>query len=657
MQINKKIHTSLLIALLAMSAMIVAVPMVSAEVTVTPTATPSSGAVGTEVTLNATGGADPFSTVTIYLDALSGTVLGSTDADVDGTYSIEVTIPPTTAGLHYLVANDGETESRGAAFTVTPRLVINSIPAVVGIPTVLPGDELTVTGDGFAASEDITLNFTAANKTNTFVIATPAISSDANGSFEATITVPAVVLSNFDTYVVNATDESDNFAIDYVIIDYYITCTPSAGPTGITTTIGGRIAANEYYAIRFNGATIGTGTTAADGSYSTTYVIPAVLSPNDYTVDVLWNTTYTRNTTFTVTPAPVITLSAYSGIVGATIGIEGSGFSNLANMTLYFGTNVINSTASGFGPTNATGGFDLTFEVPNMALGIYPVSVVDQYGATSASGVYFTIEPTPVMEIRTRATAYLQGDQISIYTWSNLDVLTTITYTITDPSGLILVTDTLSASAWEMISANNYMVEDYYDYWCDPEYMTLPADAPVGTWNFTAVVGSVTYSNLFTVSAPASLDGVMTGIGDIQDTLADMTDMIDSIDGDVVTIKGDTASIESLINNLDIPDMSELSGDLETLQMSVDSLDAVVGSIAGTVATVETTLGTLEGTITSIDGNVATIETDVGTLEADMSDVKANVDNTPAWIAVVLALVAAVAAIFAVITIRQKIAG
>jgi len=94
-----------------------------------------------------------------------------------------------------------------------------------------------------------------------------------------------------------------------------------------------------------------------------------------------------------------------------------------------------------------------------------------------------------------------------------------------------------------------------------------------------------------------------------------------------------------------------------TIKTPIAALDAKVTSISGDVATVSTTLGTLQGTVTSIDGKVATIETDVGTIQANIADLDVGVDLTPVWIAVVLSVVAAIAACFAVITIRQKIAG
>lgn len=666
--------------------------MVSAEITTAPflveedgTAALTSGAVGTtlDVVGNATSGAaSPFSTVTVYLDALSGTVLGTGSADVNGAYRITVTIPPAVAGVHYIVVNDGETESTGAAFTVTPQLIVNTIPPTPGDPQVLPGDSVTVAGHGFAANDAITLFFNSTTLTtpNSFVITTPAITSNGTGSFSATITIPStVVLAEFDTYDANATDEATNSAIDQVVIDYYITCTPQSGPTGITTTISGRIAPNTAYTIRFNGAAISTGTTAADGSYSTAYTIPGVLSTGPYTVDIIWATTNDRFTVFTVNPSPTIVLGTSTGIVGDVVTITGSGFSSLAAITLYFDTTMVNDTTMGFGPTTNVGAIPAgsTFVVPTLAPGIYAVSVVDQYGATSATGVFFTIEATPVFMVETRATEYVRMDFISLTSLST-PTATSVVISITDPNGLLWFTEAVPAGEWQQLGAGFQIPYDVLvlTWW------PIPSDAPLGAWNFTcwnAAETAILDTNLFTVSAKATqqdvldaIDGAIDDIADVEDAVNDgVADVLDAIDGvtaivtasagDIATIMTDVGQIEVLVSSLDITaitsDLAAIQSDLGTLIIDVADLEAEVTSISGDVATVQTTLGTLQGTITDIDGTTATVETDVGTLQADVSDIKANVDSTPAWIAVVLSLIAAIAAIFAVITIRQKIAG
>ena len=709
MQISKKLYTTIIITILTLSTIMAAIPMASAEIITAPvlyakgTTTPiSTGPVGTEVDVvgvTGVGNSSPFSTVTVYLDSLAGEVLGTGSANVDGNYTITVTIPPATAGVHWLVVNDGETESDGASFTVTPTLSAD-------VTRALPGDPVVVTGHGFAPADDIvlTLNSTTLGTPNSATI-TVVPTTNAAGSFSVTFVVPTVAIANYDIYNLNATDEASNMAFTTLNIDYYITLTPASGPTGITTTISGRIKASVAYTITFNAGQIAAGTTDADGSYSATYTIPGVLSPAGYPVVITWETTETKTATFTVTDAPTISLGVTSGISGAVVTISGSDFSSSATITLYLGTTVVNSTALDprFGKTSSGGSFSEEFTVPALALGVYAVSVVDQYGATSAAGVFFSITATPVFMMATRATAYVRMDFISLV--SQVTTPVNVDIVINDPTGLTWFMETLSASAWQQIGVYFQIppVETYLTWW------PITSDAPIGTWNFTCYAAGTTTildTNLFMVAAKpvqqdvldqldtlaASLDTmdasiksvitttegdiiavINTKTGQIRTDITALNPKITAITNSVVVIATMLGEVQIDIAALDLTaldalgvDITAIKGNVATIKTNlgtvttaVSNLDAKVTALSGDVATVSTTLGTLQGTVTSIDGKVATIDTNVGTLQADITDVKAEVgvDMTPTWIAVILSLVAAVAAIFAVITIRQKIAG
>jgi hypothetical protein len=656
MQISKKLYTSLIITVLALSTIVAAIPMVSAAIDGDPILSEPgipgnvvlNAQVGDKVQVNGLGAtqgaASPYSTVTVYWFT-DGTVLGTTTADGSGLWALNVTIPSAVEGVHEIVANDGG-GADGVAVDIDPKVEAD-------VTRALPGDSILLTGHGYDANSAVTVEFDNGIHAP-WVITAPAITTNGTGSFEATVVVPAAItVADYGTFDIIATDAGTNTATETIEIDYYILLTPKSGPRGITATFAGRIPANTPYSIEFNFASITTGTSAADGSYSFAYTIPSILSTTGYDVRVVYQTTEFRADTFTVSADPIITATPNNGVAGDVIGLTGSGFSSLAGVSLYIGSTMVNGTTmdSNFGPTSFFGALTgLTFVVPTMAPGVYSIYVQDDYGASSTSAYYFTINPTPVFEAYTRAVEYTQGDVISVYTYATSNPA--VTMMITDPNGMEFSRQSLSG--WVLSAGIYYIPNGLYDL----GNLTLPADAPIGTWNFTCwSAGAIVDTNLFTVAAPSTLDDVMDGIDEVKDQLDDMTDMIDSIDGDVVTIKGDTASIENLMNSLDLSAVSALATDVGTLQMTVEALAATVTSIDDGVATVETTLGTLQGTITSVEGDVATIQTDVGTLEADISDVKANVDNTPAWIAVVLALVAAVAAIFAVITIRQKIAG
>jgi len=122
--LNKKTAT-LIVTVLAVSAILAALPMASAEINMKPTLDPTFGPPGTKVTVYAgPGGAANFATVTAYWDNRTGPVLNSTSADHNGAYAMVVTIPSAVNGLHWIVVNDGESESEGSPFNVTAGLVV-----------------------------------------------------------------------------------------------------------------------------------------------------------------------------------------------------------------------------------------------------------------------------------------------------------------------------------------------------------------------------------------------------------------------------------------------------------------------------------------------------------------------------------------------------
>jgi hypothetical protein len=721
MQISKKLYTTLIITLLTISAIIAAIPMASAisspptlyetPTTGAPTVITTAGPVGSKVTIWGTvaaGSASPFSTVTAYWDSLGGQVLGTKAADVNGEYRIDVTIPPAVAGTHYIVVNEGA-GAQGAAYDVQPRIIIGTATPVLA----LPGDSLTLKLDGFAANSDVTLTLDSTTLATpvSITLTAPAITTNATGSQTASMVVPTtIVFADFDTYTLTAEDEDTNTATGTIVIDYYIKITPSAGPTGITATISGRIAPTKAYDITFNAAPIASGTTTADGSYSATYAIPGVLSTGSYPVQIVWDTTNTRDTTFTVNPSPTIALSATTGIAGNVVTITGSGFSARANITLYFDTTVVNSTAmnAAFGPTTSAGALptNLKFVVPTLTPKAYAVKVVDSYGAAS-SVVAFTITATPVTAITLRGTTYYPGDTISFNIFTTDGFTAGPDVTIRDPTGATWWTGTwpLTASgpSWSVLYQDQLFGVD--------EHAMLPADAPLGSWNWTiaytgTTMGAKTATGLFSVVALPSMQTVIDQLtemkaqieGVITTSTGQITALINTKSGQIMTplnalmpklqgiedmgiiIATDVGEVKVALEGLDLSELSELSAllnaldvditairndvatvrtNIGTVHTAVSNLDPVIGAIAGQNAEIQTTLGTLDGKIVAVDGKVATVQTSVGTVQAAVSDVaaKPDVDMTPAWIAVVLSLIAAIAAIFAVITIRQKIAG
>jgi len=561
------------------------------------------------------------------------------------------------------------------------------------------------------ATTYLTISSASADYTHYLHDVTPALGTTTSdlGSFSAVILIPAITETNYGPYAVTSIDEDENSATAILTVDYYVTVTPPTGPTGITATIAGRIEADKAYELRFNAAPIASGTSASDGTFSNTYVIPAVLSVGSYQVDIVWSVTKQKTATFNVTAPPKVVYAPMLGVVGTVVTISsvaGFPFSAGANITVYLGTTVANSTATDdrFGPTVAFGPFagsftDLEFIVPaTLTPGPYALKVVDEFGASTAAIYTFTVSPTPVTIVAINAASYFQGDTISFTISTTENNIGTITVTVKDPAGVTWWTTSLWALSGVVMKSVYYQNQVV-----NGNPLTLPADAPLGSWNWTITYTPASTSlptkatGLFTVAAlptmqtvldqldtmeasiksvvttsegkiivavntkagtiMTDLDPLMPKLQGIEDTAVIIATMLGEVQVDIAAL--DLAALDAL--GVDITsikgDVATIKTNIGTVTTNVATLDAKVTTLSGDVATVSTTLGTLQGTVTSIDGKVATIDTSVGTLQADISDVSGKVDTTPAWIAVVLSLVAAIAAIFAVITIRQKIAG
>jgi len=704
------------------------------------------GLPGDSVTVTGTGFGDELA-VGIYLGAITnvptepvtitpgvsvtGTLTNSpvviasvdilTDVTITGLVGGEA-IDPAVTVLDISVTDDGEGNLAGAALNVAVQNLAGTLTgevnvAITGTINYATGAiTLTASGTDSSGADPVTaivVTIDACDATYDYadydMTPVAGVTTDELGSFVAVIMVPAIAEGAYGAYTVTALDTDANTATATLTVDYYVTVTPLTGPTGITITIAGRIEATTAYELRFNGAPVDSGTSGADGAFSGTYLIPTVLSIGSYPVDVVWKVTKIKTATFQVTAPPRVIYAPTSGVAGTVVKIStiaGYPFSAGSNISAYLGTTLVNSTQldDRFGPTvafgPAAGSFtNLEFTVPTLTPGPYALKVVDQFGASTAAIYTFTVLATPVSTVTLNAASYYQGDTLSFTIFTTETSFTAgPTVTIRAPTGSIWWTDT-----WTLTPVGPTSSVQYQDQVVNGNPLTLPADAPLGSWNWTITYKPVSTglstkaTGLFTVAALPTMQTVLDQLDAMEATI---TGVITTTEGDIIAvINTKTGTITSKLDPLmpklqaiedtaviiatmlgevqvDIAaldlaaldalgvDITAIKGDVATIKTnigtvtaSVSALDAKVTSLSGDVATVSTTLGTLEGTVTSIDGKVATIDTDVGTLQADISDVSSKVDTTPAWIAVVLSLIAAIAAIFAVITIRQKIAG
>ncbi len=352
--------------------LIAAVPAAPAQAQ-TIYCSPTSGNIGTTVTLNGAG-LNPATYPIAYI-FFDSTYVASASVYVDGTFTTYFAVPSyTTSGQHYVTARDsstyvGSTQLAITLFTVTARqITISPTSGYVG-------STVTVSGTGFTANSNITITF--------HDISVGTTSTDSNGSFTSTtFTVP----ENYrGSHTVKATDASNYYAVSSFTIMQSITITPTSGVAGDGVTVTGTgFRASRSITITYNAVEVATSpttvTTDTDGSFSASFSVPAGGSAT-YVVEAS-DGTYKDSADFTVEAS--VSLSQASGYVGAEVTVSGTGFNANASITITFGGNVV-TTSPATVTSNANGGFSASFNVPASATATYIVSVSDGVNTKEAN--------------------------------------------------------------------------------------------------------------------------------------------------------------------------------------------------------------------------------------------------------------------------------
>ncbi len=140
---------------------------------------PVKGTVGTEVDITGIDFANSDD-ITVEFDS-DGLDIDSGDESTDssGDFDCTVIIPEAYAGEHTITVTDESDNAAEATFTVEPEISVTPESAA-------PGDSMTVSGTGFAASESVAIDFDGDE------VKTGSTNSD--GSFQLSFNVPAKFL-------------------------------------------------------------------------------------------------------------------------------------------------------------------------------------------------------------------------------------------------------------------------------------------------------------------------------------------------------------------------------------------------------------------------------------------------------------------------------
>jgi len=630
--------------------------------------TPTSGPVGTSVTIAGTGFAGE-STVDIYFDRDANGVLEPEDlmiddfpTDVVGGFTTSFEVLDSVYGFHIISASDAEDK---AVFSVNALITLN-------IEDGLVGDPVTVAGTGFSGDSQVDVYFDIDRDglLDNDELMLDNVLTNEFGSFESTFIVPWVpTAGNYLITVVDAKGVTEDATFTVLFIMYtrsdeyfqgdypssFIQAVDEAGePLEDALVVVEVFDPNGY--IQYKGVTI----TVEDGTvpydiqffnwwvwnYANDFELSSLhLSSDALTGTWTWTTTVgglTINGSFEVIePVDLRTLLEKLDQL-----LEGQ--SDVAGLITYYGNR-------------------LQLEHGELADLIASVSDELQMSLDELAALIDDVAEKLQLEHETIISLI---SEVSINLDLGLDELATLVTEVFNELDVKL--DDISAQIIGIDEKADglYLVIGDLEVKLDDIGATL-ISIQDGMATITTTLGEIEVKLGDIQAELTDLQGdvvtISTAIGEIQVSLEDIDAEIVEINDSVVTIQtnlgaievkldavqaklvdiqGDVAvitttlgEIETKIDSLGAVSLEEIKGDIATIKsdigtikVNVNNINANISSIKGRLVTIETTLGTIEvdidnlnGKIILIQGDTATIETDIGTIKTSISDINTKI--------------------------------
>ncbi|MBM7820393.1 5-hydroxyisourate hydrolase-like protein (transthyretin family) [Cellulosimicrobium cellulans] len=259
-------------------------PLVVEAAAIEPALTvdPATANPGDEVTVDGTG-YTPDATVTVEIRDGSGTVIATVEdvaTDGDGAFTTPVTVPEGTTPGDYTVVGIDDTTSTEAETPLGVGGVGVSEPTVTVDPTTAnPGDEVTVTGEGWPPNTTVTVDLVDEDGD---VVATVDVETDDTGSFTTPITVPDDATPG--DYTVHASDDAGNEAEapltvvaagDRALVSSFVTPRVLRGAEQTFVASGFEPGESVQAVINSEPLILPVATADASGQVSWTFVVPA----------------------------------------------------------------------------------------------------------------------------------------------------------------------------------------------------------------------------------------------------------------------------------------------------------------------------------------------------------------------------------------------
>lgn len=327
---------------------------------------PSSGEIGTSVTLGGTG----FSTVAANNTVKFGSITvpsGDLTVNANGT-EITAVVPAGTFNGQSVTVQVGSQTSNAMTYEVKPKITSLSTTATT------VGTSMTITGTGFSTTDsDNTVRF------GSQTVSSANVSVNGAGTV-LTVTVPGSISGSQPVTVQVGNQTSDSSAFNVVPVLNALTLAQATPDTTLTLTGSGFSTTLSANSVSFGGTTVNP-TTVNPAGTSMTVVVPNVSGSMNLSVTVAGQSSVDR--TFESIPK-ITSVTPNTGSTSNAITLSGKGFSATSgNNTVKFGT--IDATITAASSTS------LTVTVPETPAKTADATV--QVGNQTSASAGFSILP------------------------------------------------------------------------------------------------------------------------------------------------------------------------------------------------------------------------------------------------------------------------
>jgi hypothetical protein len=361
--------------LLAMAGlfMVPAAPALAAPVL---TVSPTSGAVGTEVTIKgAVFDSYKGDIITVTFNGAAIPQYSPYQIPDSGSFELPFTIPAATAPGSYII--HVETAVGSSQFSAETVFRVEAPGLSLDVTEGPVGTSVTATGRGFYSGSTVTVYFHNPGEESA-----GTETADEVGHFQHTFLVPAGIGGEHGVSASNT--EGNTAAATFTIIAGVSINVASGGPGDLVHVTGTGFGFRSNIRVSMGTTPVATARSDDHGGFAIDFNVPE-LTAGPYDVKAEDATGNLNMVSFTVTAGA--SLSAITGAVGSELTARGSGFEAGGTVTVDFGALRVATV-----PADANGAFTTTFGVPAVGAGPHTVKISD---GTITRQIVYTIESTP----------------------------------------------------------------------------------------------------------------------------------------------------------------------------------------------------------------------------------------------------------------------